>query len=153
MDWTRLFLSPLGRVGRRLYGMAMAAVIVAQVVSAMLPGVGLFAIPVLNYPALCLAIKRLHDWNRSGAWMIVPYMIIFGYGVTVCWYALITFGGFGTFSGGRSEDAAIGRYLARQAGWVLFAMPLAVLVLIGLIPGNRRSNRFGASFSSSAASV
>jgi len=146
MDWVKLFLSPFGRIGRRLYGMAMAAIIATQIFSATLPVIGFAIIPILNYPALCLAVKRLHDWNRSGAWMIVPYAIILGYVVILCWYALITFGGFGTFSGGRSEDAATGRALAAQAGYVLFVMPMAVLFLIGLIPGNRGQNRFGAPF-------
>lgn len=146
MDWVKLFLSPFGRIGRRVYGTAMAAIIVTQIFSATLPVIGFLIIPVLNYPALCLAIKRLHDWNRSGAWMIVPYAVILGYVVSLCWYALITFGGFGTFSGGRSEDAAIGRTLADQAGYILILMPMTVLVLIGLIPGNRGQNRFGAPF-------
>jgi uncharacterized membrane protein YhaH (DUF805 family) len=150
MNWVQLFFSPMGRIGCRLYGIAMAAIIATQIFSVTLPVIGFFVVPVLNYPALCLAIKRLHDWNRTGAWMIVPYAVIVGYVLVLCWYALITFGGFGTFSGGRSEDAAIGRALAGQAGYILFLMPMAVLLLIGLIPGNRGNNRFGAPFVSRA---
>ncbi|MBP2161899.1 uncharacterized membrane protein YhaH (DUF805 family) [Asticcacaulis solisilvae] len=33
MDWIKLFLSLFGRIGRRLYGIAMAAVIATQILS------------------------------------------------------------------------------------------------------------------------
>jgi uncharacterized membrane protein YhaH (DUF805 family) len=143
MDWVKLFLSPHGRIGMRLYAAAMIAVIVAQIFSLTLFVVGWVIFPLLNYPGICLAVKRLHDCNRSGVWVIAPYVIIAGYVLTLLWYALITFGGFGTFSGGTAEDQRVGRALADNAAYVLLLMPVVFLTLIGLMPGNREANRFG----------
>lgn len=150
MDWVKLFLSPHGRIGMRLYAAAIIAVIVVQIFSLTLPVVGWVMFPLLNYPGICLTVKRLHDWNRSGFWLIAPYVVITGYALTLLWYALITFGGFGTFSGGTAEDQRIGRALADKAGYVLLLMPAVFLTLIGLIPGSRESNRFGMPYRASA---
>ncbi|ESQ77205.1 DUF805 domain-containing protein [Asticcacaulis sp. AC402] len=143
MGWVKLFLSPHGRIGMRIYAAAMVGVIVVQVFSLALPVVGLLIFPLLNYPGLCLAVKRLHDWNRSGFWMIAPYVVITGYILTLFWYALITMGGGGNFSGGSPENGRIGRALAHNAGYVLFLMPILFLALIGMVPGSLGANRFG----------
>lgn len=150
MDWVKLFLSPHGRIGMRLYAATIVAVIVVQIFSLTLPVVGWVMLPLLNYPGICLTVKRLHDWNRSGFWLIAPYVVITGYALTLLWYALITFGGFGTFSGGTAEDQRIGRALADKAGYVLLLMPAVFLTLIGLIPGSREGNRFGMPYRASA---
>lgn len=143
MNWVEIFLSPRGRIGNRLYAAAIIAVIAVQIFSLALPIIGWVVFPLLNYPGICLTIKRLHDCNRSGIWVIAPYAIIAGYLLILSWYAIITLGGFGTFSGGSSEDQRTGRALADMAVYILFLMPAAFLTLISLIPGSRERNRYG----------
>lgn len=143
MDWVKLFLSPQGRIGMRLYAVAMIAVVGVQIVSLTVPFVGWLIFPLLNYPGVCLVVKRLHDANRSGFWVIAPYVVIIGYLLALLWFAIVTFGGFGTFSGGTAEDQRMGRALADKAVYVLLLMPAVFLTLIGLIPGSRERNRFG----------
>ena len=138
MEW---MLMPLkryaqfsGRSRRKEYWMFMLFVIIASVLIGIVEGIlglntlvagngpisGIFSIATL-IPYIAVAVRRLHDTNRSGLWLLLPafpYAILAGGAITM-----------------NMTLAIIGGIAALAAG-------LTVLVFFCL-PGNAGPNRFG----------
>jgi uncharacterized membrane protein YhaH (DUF805 family) len=88
MDWQQLLLTYEGRINRQPYWMGtlvlVGVVIVVQVAGMALLGetagaivAGIAQLAVL-YPAICLGIKRWHDRNKSGWWVLIALIPIIG---------------------------------------------------------------------------
>lgn len=83
MDWAELMLSSSGRLSRRAFVPAAAALFALAVLyEAMGPGVhrltAWFAYPALLFSTACILSKRLHDRGRAGWWafaVVIPLAI------------------------------------------------------------------------------
>jgi uncharacterized membrane protein YhaH (DUF805 family) len=92
MDLKQFYLSPQGRVGRQDWWLKYVLVfvvisVVASVLDASLgltdpeQGVGpisAIAILVMIYPIIIVNIKRYHDRNKSGWWILIALIPIVG---------------------------------------------------------------------------
>jgi uncharacterized membrane protein YhaH (DUF805 family) len=125
IDWSELFFSADGRVGRLPFLVAGSILILlltvyAQFARAMGPffhwGTGVVAYPLFVFTAVCALSKRLHDRGRSGWWSLV----------TVIAFALAWPFRFDSF-------------------WQLIGSAFLVwaFVELALMPGEQGSNRFG----------
>lgn len=144
MRWRDVFLGFRGRISRGTYwkaGFAILAYLLllvvvmaaflaggeapspARVLAVALP-VGVLALPVL-YATTALGMKRLHDRDRSG-WWLLPYYVLPGV----------------LDQGSRQlgEDAGVGLALSAAS----FAISLWAIVELGFLRGTRGPNRFGA---------
>ena len=89
MDWKTLLFSFRGRINRARYWLmtliyAIAAMICAAVVAMLASSItgsatAIFAVLVVLvvlafWPSLALAIKRLHDRNKSGWWLLLFWL-------------------------------------------------------------------------------
>lgn len=88
MDWQNLLLTYDGRLNRQPYWIGILVLIafnVAGVLIGMAIGGALgnlisliFSLAVL-YPSLCLAIKRCHDRDKSGWWILINFIPLIGF--------------------------------------------------------------------------
>ena len=78
------------------------------------------------YPTIAVTVKRLHDFNWSGWWAVLPILI---YVVLTSQQSILL-----------SDPNNIEQVMD---GLKLTAFILAPFFVIGLIPGNRGPNRFG----------
>jgi len=90
MDWTYLFTSLEGRIGRQSYWMGVVAISVIGLVAALLDvvlgtmnenGYGIvsaIATIVLIYPSIVLYAKRWHDRGKSGWWTLILLVPVIG---------------------------------------------------------------------------
>jgi uncharacterized membrane protein YhaH (DUF805 family) len=106
-----------------------------------------FAVPIFAlvafYVAVCLASKRLHDANLSGALALIPVSIIGLFLLVVFWYSFLAFGN-AICTGGSEAARANCRYVTSHEavpGWITAGL----FVLVGLIPGTQGENRYGES--------
>lgn len=97
---------------------------------------GLFALATL-IPSLAVQVRRLHDTNRSGWWILMPLVPYIGGAVLLLGGALsgIGSGGMNAMSGGAF---ALGGFLMLIGG----VCAIALLVFMCL-DGTRGPNRFG----------
>jgi uncharacterized membrane protein YhaH (DUF805 family) len=97
MDYQTLFLTAQGRINRLTFLIGAAILYVVDIVlvaiffATMEHGlisalIALVAV-ALMYPALCIAIKRFHDRDKSGWWVLITFVPLIG-GV---WYIVETF--------------------------------------------------------------
>ncbi len=97
MDFKQLFLTFDGRLNRQPYWIGTLLLVFGNLVGS---GIGhlviggaigaLIAIIVsiaLLYPSICIAIKRCHDRDKSGWWILIMLVPLIG----VIWY-LVEFG-------------------------------------------------------------
>jgi len=82
LDWQHLFFRFDGRINRAKYWLVILINVVAILAAAFLfviPGLGwiLFAVVVLAaiYVGIAVAVKRLHDRNKSGLWLLLFYLV------------------------------------------------------------------------------
>ena len=85
MDWKQFYLSPQGRVGRQDWWLkyVLAFIVISVVASVLDASLGLIdpetgygpisivALLVMLYPAIVVNIKRFHDRNKSGWWVLI----------------------------------------------------------------------------------
>lgn len=142
MSWKDVFLSLQGRISRSTYWLGGLAILVyelvllgifialvadstqpipVRIVEVALP-VGLLSLPAV-YAGLAIAVKRLHDRDKSGWWVLLFYWVP-----------------------GILDQAA--RHLGEGAlGWIFstasFAISIWALVELGFLRGTRGPNRFG----------
>lgn len=166
MNWTRLFLSPNGRIPARPFWTGVAVLAPINVLAA----VGaLLAPPHLQsligllgwltvYSWLCVCGKRLHDSGRTAAWVLLPVGAVFFVGAAVSLVVMMPImseamqtamtdphappPGLETYGPGTPAYAA-----ARQAsligialGWAIYA---AFLLWVGAGRHDLDTNRFG----------
>ncbi len=70
VDWKSLFVSPLGRIGRRDFWIGFAVVMAASAVLNVLGPVGKIIGFATLWPMVCIHARRLHDAGRT-AWLIL----------------------------------------------------------------------------------
>jgi uncharacterized membrane protein YhaH (DUF805 family) len=82
IDWKYLLLSFDGRINRAKYWIVAGLSVVASLVAAGLlfvPLLGwiLFAVIILGliYAGVAVGVKRLHDRNKSGWWLLLFYFV------------------------------------------------------------------------------
>ena len=88
MGLTALYFSSTGRISRKTYWVATLPLFVLSVVTELLEGsavtsgdgVALWLITLLAVaiPSVMLSIKRLHDLNRSGWFVLIGFIPVFG---------------------------------------------------------------------------
>ena len=88
MDWKHLLLSFEGRAIRAKYwlvaALSFAIMLFAALVMAVAPGLGLLLVAVFSialiWPAVAVGVKRLHDRDKSGWWLLLFYFLpgVFG---------------------------------------------------------------------------
>jgi uncharacterized membrane protein YhaH (DUF805 family) len=143
MDWGNLLFTFRGRINRAKFWLAALVYIVVLIVAGILASLsGSDAVAALVNSAanlvtfvsgLFVAMKRLHDRDKSGWWLVLFYFapsILFGFGI-----ALAVFGWVGDTSG-------MGRI-----GVLFLAAGLAVgiwaFVELGCLRGTVGPNRYG----------
>lgn len=144
MSWKDVFLSFGGRISRATYwqaGLAILAylLLLFVVMAAFLSGgdaplperilgvalpVGILALPAL-YASFAIGLKRLHDRDKSGWWMLPFYVLP---GLLDQWSRQL------------GEDAGAGLAVSLAS----FALSLWAIVEFGFLRGTRGANRFGA---------
>src|ERR1700757_5232590 len=95
MDWRTLFLSHEGRIGQRDFWIGG---LILFVIWSLTPFVLHIATPVvwlvLLYPWVCVFAKRLHDFGKSGLFILLPFLV-----GLVCAALGVVFGGVTVLSG------------------------------------------------------
>jgi uncharacterized membrane protein YhaH (DUF805 family) len=95
MDWQKLYLSFDGRVNRQpFWNGNLVLVIFSLVVSGIGAMLGEKAAVILSllaslaiiYPSICIAIKRFHDRDKSGWWVLILLVPAIG----AIWYIVET---------------------------------------------------------------
>ncbi len=81
-------------------------------------------------PSLTVAVRRLHDTDRSGLWLLLP--------VGIAIVALIAVGGFSGLAGG-TDSMELGMIVAGLAVVASFG----TLLVFFCLDGTRGPNRFG----------
>ena len=149
MDLQNTLFSFQGRIGRGTFWLTILPVAVAVQLIAYAPllMVGTeseempasFVIAIMAaqliwlaglWPILAVGSKRLHDRGKRGWWLLVFWVLPF----------LLFFGGFGHAFTSRSGDTSAGAMM------MLASLPIALwgLVELGILPGTKGPNRFGA---------
>jgi uncharacterized membrane protein YhaH (DUF805 family) len=147
MDWQKLFLSAEGRIGRREFWIGFVIVFAASLVVNMIPVLGAVIGLLLIWPQICIHAKRLHDMDKSGWLMLIPF------GVTIlCVGLAAVIGGAGfigamALSSADADTVAAGASIAAAmlaGGFVLLAMlvGLGFLLWVGLTPTYPGPTRF-----------
>jgi uncharacterized membrane protein YhaH (DUF805 family) len=148
MTLQKILFSFDGRIGRRTFWLAMLALIVAMLVlniapflldskeaAVMLALTSQFIWLLSLWPTLAVGSKRLHDRNKNGWWLLVLWLLPFA-----------------LFSGGLSiilfDDPRTGRSGDFSTGLTLALASLLPalwgIVELGILPGTRGPNRYGA---------
>jgi uncharacterized membrane protein YhaH (DUF805 family) len=149
MKLQKILFSFEGRIGRRTYWLATLALIVAVLVLTFSPflldseaaAVLMLALTsqlvwlLSLWPMLAVGAKRLHDRDKNGWWLLVFWLLP----------AALVVGGFSIAlfddpRTGRSGDFSTGLIL------VLASLPPALwgIVELGILPGTKGPNRYGA---------
>ena len=141
MDWTKLFFSPEGRIGRQAYWIGWLVLIGVNTLLFWVPFLSLVSI----YCWTCISAKRFHDMGRSGWLAAVPIVV----GVVVPIGAVISVAGTAIVSGmsHASEDAVAAAVLSAVAGSALlllgsFVVGLGFLIWQGVAESDGE-NRYG----------
>jgi uncharacterized membrane protein YhaH (DUF805 family) len=149
MDWRTLFLSPDGRIGQKDFWIGVLILFVIWLLTPILHILAPVAWLLLLYPWVCVFAKRLHDFGKSGMWILAPFIVgfcaavlgaIFG-GVTVVsaiWTAMV--------GGGQAVSwavllGALGTMLAFLA--VAGVVKIVFILWVGLHGGDQGDNRYG----------
>jgi len=138
MDWGQLFFTFNGRINRAKYWIAVLVYAVIYIVLAILGYVtddnaiyqainGMIGI-VLFISSLAVGVKRLHDRNKSG-WYLVLFYIVPGILVTA-----------GLVVGTVMEDSFV---LASVLGLAAFAIGAWAFVEMGCLRGTMGPNQYG----------
>jgi len=87
MNWRQYLLSPEGRVGRQQYWLMVLLTLPFILIAMYLNGgieheptetPGVFVLFPILWPGLVVAIKRWHDRNKSGYWVLINLIPIVG---------------------------------------------------------------------------
>ncbi len=149
MDWSKLFLSPEGRIGQKEFWIGVLILFVIWILTPLLHIMAPLAWLLLLYPWVCVFAKRLHDFGKSGLLILVPFVVgfialtlgvIFG-GVTVI-SAIVT-----AMQGGTQPVTwavvlgALGTMLAFLGIAAVFKF--IFILWVGLSSGDPGPNRYG----------
>jgi uncharacterized membrane protein YhaH (DUF805 family) len=84
MDWRELYFSPCGRISLRQYWLACLPLIGAQILAEILimadvaPVIAALLDLAIVIPSVVLTIKRMHDRDRSGWFVLIVVIPLFG---------------------------------------------------------------------------
>jgi uncharacterized membrane protein YhaH (DUF805 family) len=95
MDYQALFLTAEGRINRKTYWIGAVILFVVNIVLTLLGLAAREHISILYwlftlvsialiYPGLCIAIKRFHDRDKSGWWVLIALIPLIGW----IWYLI-----------------------------------------------------------------
>jgi uncharacterized membrane protein YhaH (DUF805 family) len=143
MNFGQLFFGFKGRINRGKYWLAILIFVIVGLIMGTISYVADQALPAqllsiivnigLFISGLAVGIKRLHDRDKSGWWLLLFYVLP----------SLLFGAGAGLFIYGVGEEAASGMI----GGSVLYVLGLAVLVWaiveLGCLRGTLGPNRFG----------
>jgi uncharacterized membrane protein YhaH (DUF805 family) len=149
MDWRTLFLSPEGRIGQKDFWIGVLILFVIWVLTPVLHILMPVAWLILLYPWVCVFAKRLHDFGRSGLFILLPFIVAF-----IAVVLGVIFGGLTVLSavwtamqGGTepvSWAALVGAGLTMLAFLALAGIVKFVFILwVGLSTGDPGENRYG----------
>jgi uncharacterized membrane protein YhaH (DUF805 family) len=82
MDWQRLFLTFDGRISRQPFWIGSLILLAVNVLVVGVLGQGVLGALVslaLVYPSVALGIKRWHDRNKSGWWVLIGLIPVIGW--------------------------------------------------------------------------
>lgn len=144
IDWTRLFLSAEGRIGRQTFWIAVAILFVANSVLVVIPIIGWIINIVLVWSAIAVFSKRLHDFGRTGWWQIIPATITF---IGFTW-AVFALGAAVIAASFRGDGMAWMALLSSAGGAFVGILGMSVInvlfwLWVGLSRGDLGSNRYG----------
>lgn len=144
-DWRTLFLSFEGRIRRTHFWIGWLILLGVNVVISWIPLINLLGF-LLIWPNLAISVKRLHDMGKTGWLIAIPWVastvfMIIGF--------VMTMGA--AFAGGMGPEyyednpAALFALMGPAIGAFVLAglIPLAFLLWIGLVEGDKGDNRFG----------
>ena len=164
INWTHLLFSASGRINRAKWWLTILVIFVIELVvdilSRIVPegGAGI-AVAVLSFLmmivviwiSIAAGIKRLHDLDRTGAWLLLFYLVPLVLGIVlVVAFAII----LGADLTSLNEEEIL-RRLTDEAFWrslggfvLAFAIPTVVLgiwqlIWLGCLSGTPGTNRFG----------
>jgi uncharacterized membrane protein YhaH (DUF805 family) len=143
MNFGQLFFGFSGRINRGKYWLAVLIFFIISLVMAILGYASdqMIAFQLLNLivsigimvASIAIGIKRLHDRDRSGWWLLVFYLVpslLFGIGTLVFLYGV--------------GDEAVGGMIG---GGIVYLLGFAILVWafieLGCLRGTLGPNRFG----------
>ena len=144
MDWRKFLLSAQGRIGRKSFWLWIAisysAAIVIGTINAAIFGIGAETNPLSSlfgfatvYPSLCVNVKRLHDTNRSGWWLLAPWSVLI---VTII--AIAPF-----FPKGDDHISTAGAFAILAAAVVLIGAFVTLVAWLGFLKGQPAANKYG----------
>ena len=119
-----------GRAARPEFWWFALTAYVVYVIAGLIPGISWIVYPVLALLSLAVTVRRLHDTDRSGWWVILPYAV--PYAVFAVDLLLPAF----------PTDRLVVNWLS--AGPILIAIAVEIALLIMLVqPGTRGPNKYG----------
>ena len=126
--------NPAGRIGRKTFLISAAGFIALGMVCTVVPVAGQIVSLLMLWPWTVVAIKRLHDMNRSGTLAIAMALASAALGVMGSVVAMLRLNP-GLFLAAASVMAVLGLVIGLAA--------LAFMVWLAIAPGTAGSNRFG----------
>ena len=145
MDWKTLFLNANGRIGQKDFWVAWVILLVATLISRIIPVLGIVLGIILIYPTVCIYSKRLHDFGKSGWLTVIPYTV-FSAALVI---GAVTGGAAMMASIGAPGSAAAGAAAVGGFGVVILLMLVAGIIAIGFLlwvglsKGDSMPNRYG----------
>ncbi len=142
MDWTKLFFSPDGRIGRQAYWIGWLVLIGANTLLFWVPFLSLVTV----YCWICVCSKRFHDMGKSGWLSAIPVTL----SIVMPIGAVIAVAGAAVASSisGASDETVIAAVLSAVAGSALLLLGALVigigfLIWQGVALGEPGANRYG----------
>jgi len=142
MDWTKLFFSPNGRIGRQAYWIGWLVLIGANTLLFWVPFLSLVTV----YCWICVCSKRFHDMGKSGWLSAIPVTL----SIVMPIGAVIAIAGAAVASSisGASDETVVAAVLSAVAGSALLLLGALVigigfLIWQGVALGEPGPNRFG----------
>lgn len=142
MDWTKLFFSPDGRIGRQAYWIGWLVLIGANTLLFWVPFLSLVTV----YCWICVCSKRFHDMGKSGWLSAIPVTL----SIVMPIGAVIAVAGAAVASSisGASDETVVAAVLSAVAGSALLLLGALVigigfLIWQGVALGEPGANRYG----------
>ena len=137
LDLKDLYLTPHGRLGRQTYWLALAGLVVANLVAGLIPVIGSLVALALLWPCACVIAKRLHDMGRSG-WP--AFALTFPCAILGLFAALVALMTADLTTAGLALAAA---GVVAVVGSLVGLAGLVLIVWAGVAPSQRGVNAYG----------
>ena len=152
MDIGYVLFSPEGRIGRQDFWVGFLILFAAGVLLHLIPVLGTLVWMLSIYCWIVLYAKRLHDFNRTGWWSLIPILAnVIGFAVIASFVLAIIFGvaaGSAYYGDGETAWWAVGPWLGGIFGiaavlGALGLIHLIFLIWVGVSAGTPGPNRYG----------